>query len=413
MSPAAIAAARRVPRVVVRSEERRLAPGLAAALREYHWRRSFIRSECLLRDTDHGPKGEDPPILPDLPSARSQVYLGGLGRGSYNHHVQIARHKGRFYVAWSNGVRNEEDAGQRVLIADSADARSWSPARVVLDVPAGEPYARNCVAMRSDGERLHVAVMTEETIHDATATGMRRIDNQTSIVEIRSSADGFGWERTFSFGNRVRWIFEAPRPTREGRLLCLCNTTREGPAALLWPGLDLGAEPAFIPIPEPEDASFPYGEATWYQDDEGLITVFWRDEGASCRMYANESRDGGRTFSVPVLTDIPDSMSRIYAGRLGDGRFYLVNNAVGTLLDRSALLLLLSRDGAVFDDAWIVNDDATAMRRKGLLKTNGLQYPCCLAHEGRLYVAYDANKEDILCDSVAEADLVGRPAGEA
>ena len=149
---------------------------------------------------------------------------------------------------------------------------------------------------------------------------------------------GVNFEKVLSYGSNIKWIFEAPRLTAEGRLLCVTTTRNEGPAILLWPGDDLLAQPEYIQVPEPDGASFPYGESTWYQLDSGRIMVFWRDEGASCRVYVNHSDDGGRTWSTPVLSDIPDSMSRLYAGRLSDGRYYLVNNAIATLLDRRPLM---------------------------------------------------------------------------
>ena len=103
---------------------------------------------------------------------------------------------------------------------------------------------------------------------------------------------------------------------------------------------------------------------------------------------------------LPLLSDIPDSMSRLYAGRLSDGRFYLVNNAIPTLLDRRPLMLLLSDDGIQFNEVLMINDSPTEMRRKGLLEINGHQYPCCLVDGDRLFVAYDANKEDLMCEVI-------------
>ncbi len=388
-------------RTLQKTEARLLGPNARRMLEEYRWRRVFNLFECLMKDDDHGTKGAEPPLIPYIPGAkRSVVYYGDRFHGSYNHHNQIARFKGLYFYAWSNGFRNEEDAGQRVLIASSDDALRWSEPTVVLDVADGSPWAHNCVAMHSTPDFLYIVIMSEETIHDATAVGMRRINPEDAYVDMYRSPDGLHWEKAFSFGSRFKWIFEAPRLTQEGRLLCLCATKSEGPAMLLWPGNDIEAMPEFIRVPEPEDASFPYGESSWYQRDDGRILVFWRDEGASCRLYVNHSDDGGRTWSVPVLSDIPDSMSRLYAGRLSDGRYFIVNNAISTLLDRIPLMLLLSDDGLTFDQVYVINDSPSEMRRKGLLKINGSQYPCCLVEEGRLIVAYDANKEDNMVEVI-------------
>ena len=392
-------------RLVSRKEARMLGSSAAAALREYQWRRNFMNARCMLNNDDHGPWGVQPPIIPYIDSRRSVVYYGNIKNGSYNHHSQIAYFKGKYYLSWSNGVINEEDSGQRVLIASSADGRAWSDAASVREVEKGEQIALNCVAMFAAEDKMYIFIMTEETIHDTTATGMRRLNNETSVIDILETEDGLHWKQVFSFGNRIRWIFEAPRLTRENRLMCVCTSTGRGPAVLLWPGDNVCEEPEFIYVPEPEGASFPYGEASWYQVDDGRILVFWRDEGGSCKLYVNWSDDGARSFTPPVISDIPDSMSRVYAGRLEDGRYYLCNNAIGNLLDRGPMMLLTSRDGYVFDQVWMVNDDPASMRRKGLLKTNGFQYPCCCTVDGKLVISYDANKEDILCDMIRIEDI--------
>lgn len=392
--------------VKTRKEISMLSPEVAGRLREYRWRRSFGLYECLMKDDDHGTKGADPAIIPYIErSTRTVVYYGNGFGGSYNHHNQITAFKGKLYYAWSNGARNEEDAGQRVLMAVSADGRAWSEPWTVLDVEAGSPWAHNCVALHTTRDALYCVIMTEETEHDETVTGMRRIRPESAFINVYRSTDARRWETAFSFETRVKWLFEAPRLTQEGRLLCVCSTKTEGPAILRWPGGDICQPPELIFVPEPEDAWFPYGESTWYQldgtkENPGRILVFWRDEAASCRVYVNWSDDGGRTFSRPVLSDIPDSMARMYAGRLSDGRYFLVNNTNPNLLDRGALTLLLSDDGTVFSKVYMINDSPTVMRRKGLLKVNGHQYPCCRVEPDKLIVGYDHNKEDIVCEVI-------------
>lgn len=387
-------------KTVTKAHAQMLGNDAADKLREYFWRRNFMLFECLMKDDDHGPKGVNPPLIPYVKSRRSVVYIGSRINGSYNHHNQIAKFKGEYYYSWSNGLRNEEDAGQQVLMANSPDGVRWSDPWTVITSPASDSVAHNCVALHATADKLYQIVMTEETIHDEVATGMRRINPETITMDTFVSEDGRSWEKAATFGGKIKWIFEAPRLTQEGRLLCVCTTNGKGPAIMLWPGDDILAEPELIPVPEPEGASFPYGESTWYQTDEGRIVIFWRDEGASCRLYVNWSDDGGLTFTAPILTDIPDSMSRLYAGRLSDGRYYICNNAIGNLLDRSALMLLVSDDGYTFDKVYMVNDDPTEMACKGLLKINGWQYPCCLVDGDKLLVAYDANKEVIMCEII-------------
>ena len=386
--------------ITTRQHVRMLSAEVAESLKTFHWHWSFVSGRCLMRNDDHGPQGVTPPIIPYAPFRRSRVYTGTRETGSYNHHSQLARFKGRYWFAWSNGLVDEEAEGQRILIASSDDTVAWGPALCVAGGPEEAPIAHNCVALHATEEAMYVVGMSEDSTRDATQIGMRRVDPESMVMDIYKSADGADWQKVHSFGNRFKWIFEAPRPTAEGRLMCVCTTVNAGPAVLLWPGMDICADPEAIPVPEPEGAHFPYGEASWYQTDDGQIIVFWRDEGGSCRLYVNTSDDGGRTWTAPMLSDIPDSMSRVYAGRLADGRYYLCNNAFPTLLNRLHLLLMLSSDGYVFDRVFVLVDDPTSQRLKGLLKEDGYQYPCCLAEEDRLLVGYSVNKEDIECGAV-------------
>ena len=226
--------------------------------------------------------------------------------------------------------------------------------------------------------------------------GMRRVNPQKSQIHVYGSPDGETWEKAFTIKEPIRGIFEAPRETAEGHLLCVASLWA-GAAMLRWPGNRLLEQPDVIDVPQPHGARFPYGEGSWYQLEDGRIVVFWRDEGESCRLWVNFSDDGGRSFSEPMISDIPDSMSRVYAGRLPDGRYYLCNNAFPTLLNRMHLMLLLSDDGKTFDDVYLLLNDPTSQRLMGLLKADGYQYPCCLPEGNKLLVAYSVNKEDIEC----------------
>ncbi len=152
-----------------------------------------------------------------------------------------------------------------------------------------------------------------------------------------------------------------------------------------------------VRVPPAPNARFPYGEATWYEARDGLLVMFWRDEAQSLRLYVNTSEDGGKTWTRPILSDIPNSMQRVYAGSLPDRRVYLINAATPRLLERRQLTIAISDDGRTFSSIAMLVDDPTKQRFPGLLKAHGWQYPCALAEEDRLLVAYSVNKEDIQC----------------
>ena len=66
------------------------------ALSRFHWHWRFVDARCLMKNDDHGPGGMRPPIIPYSPFVRSRVYTGTRETGSYNHHSQLNRFKGRY-----------------------------------------------------------------------------------------------------------------------------------------------------------------------------------------------------------------------------------------------------------------------------------------------------------------------------
>ena len=51
---------------------------------------------------------------------------------SYSHHPSITFFKDRFIAIWSNGTKNEDDLGQRVMMSESYDGLSWFNTRPVV-----------------------------------------------------------------------------------------------------------------------------------------------------------------------------------------------------------------------------------------------------------------------------------------
>ena len=123
--------------------------------------------------------------------------------------------------------------------------------------------------------------------------------------------------------------------------------------------------------------------------------MFSRDEGASVRLCLSWSDDEGETWSMTAPTDFPDCMSRFHAGRLPDGRFYIVGNSNPQLMNRRRLTLSLSKDGHIFDEMFVLLDATTRRRIEGMHKESGYQYPQTLVHEDTMLIAYSINKEDI------------------
>jgi hypothetical protein len=382
-----------------------LSDEVSGKVKHFHFRTSYRDCNGLVTDKDHGPEALAEPIIPYLPMKRSSLFLGTRETGSYNIHSQLDKFKGKYFHAWANGYRDELESGQKLLVSSSSDGQIWSEPVVIDGGEEGASRALCCVGMRATEDELYVMCRSDDVFREPEKPGMHRIEAEKRHIAVYASKDGVNWKHVYTYNDNIQCIFEAPRPTRDGNLLCVACTRDQGASILLWNGSDLLSEPEVIPVSYPERSRFPYGEGSWYQTETGRIIAFWRDEGQSCRLWVNYSDDGGKTFTVLAKSDIPDSMSRIYAGKLPGGRYYLCGNAFGTLMNRMHLMLFLSDDGLTFNKVYMVINDPTAQRLMGLLKADGYQYPCCLPDGDKFLIGYSINKEDIACGLVNLKEL--------
>ena len=75
------------------------------------------------------------------------------------------------------------------------------------------------------------------------------------------------------------------------------------------------------------------------READGIRPAFFRRRQAD-HVFRSESRDGGRTWSAPTATDLPNNNSSVAATRLRDGRVALICNlaSAATSTDRRASL---------------------------------------------------------------------------
>ena len=184
--------------------------------------------------------------------------------------------------------------------------------------------------------------------------------------------------------------------TRGGRLLCCgVDLANHHAMVLIWDDpAHPEARPCVVDIPPSPEGVLPE-EGTWYQTDDGRIWMYQRNGSACCRLGLVWSDDEGDTWSDLLHTDFPDACSRSFAGRLSDGRYYIVGNSYDRYLDRRHLLITLSDDGYTFNRQYSLVGGNTTRRVNGQHKEDGCQYPNCFVDGGRLFVIYSVNKEDI------------------
>ena len=138
-------------------------------------------------------------------------------------------------------------------------------------------------------------------------------------------------------------------------------------------------------------------EPGWFYRKDGAIVMVFRDQHSTFKKLASVSRDGGSGWTTPALIDTPDSRAKQSAGNLPDGTAFMVNNPSGNK-NRFPLVITLSRDGFVFDKAFLLRSggqELQPMRYPGKYKRAGYSYPKSVVWGDYLYVSYATNKEDV------------------
>ena len=380
-----------------------LTPQLASRVNRMRMRYALHETGCIIKENDPAPSVESG-FFPRLPIERHRIYTGAGETGHFSHNAQLAKFENRFYLVWSTGRRDEAFPGQRVMISSSDDGKHWSEGRELVAGDETSGLLQRAFGLYADDAQMVLYSAATVAELDAAAAGGRR--HKQTRLDVHLTTDGETWKRRDGIIPRDIFFMEGPRPTRSGRLLAGARVDGQL-VALLWKKDNPAGTPDVVPMPKPRAAATIIGEASWYQADDGRILMWFRDERQSLRLFVAVSEDDGASWTEPMPTDFPDSMSRVRAGRLSDGRYYLIGNAYAKLMDRGHLMLAFSDDGVKFDSMFSLLEEPTAQRAFGLLKANGYQYPVAIEDQGRLLIAYSVNKEDIEC-GIVPLEAIGR-----
>ncbi len=318
---------------------------------------------------------------------------------TYSHHPHLTFFRGRYIAIWSNGRRDEDAPGQRVLISTAVSFNEWSAPRPLAD----------SVTDANGGER----VLTAAGFHQHQGTLVAYFANygpakETTHLLAVTTTNGVDWSSPQAVGLPVCPNF-GPLMVRGGRLILsghIAFPYTDDPAGLtgwqmagLYPGAMAATvtdDPAsFWRVAQTNNWKAALCEGSAFQTEDGVIHVPLRSTGSQFRhrLWLTKSRDNGVSYSAPVETEFSDTNAKFQFGRLTDGRFYYVGNPVGE--GRTPLVLALSRDGVNFDRNFILGNQHYPMAQPGRAKGGEYGYPNVLFHEGRVFVIVSRQKEGI------------------
>jgi hypothetical protein len=336
--------------------------------------------------------------LKHLKIERSMIYIPDTA-WLYSHHPYITYFKKQFIAIWSNGYKDEDKPGQKVVFSVSKDFVHWSKPQTLA-----QPTLYN-------GDTLNV--LTAAGFHqfnDTLVTYYGEYSPHKTHTHLWATftTDGKKWSKAIDTHMPVNANL-GPQKTASGRLITSGNFTF--PYTDDYRGLSGWQMSSFYPesiFQEDNPATFyapaaknnlpPLCEGSFYQTDDGIIHSLLRvtGKGWKGKLWLTESNDNGKTWSSPVETNFSDNDSKFHFGRLPDKRFYYVG-IPDTLhhYARTPLVISISEDGKFFDKHYIIADEPYTLKKEGLWKGGQYGYPYTIIQKDYMYVIISRQKEAI------------------
>jgi len=330
------------------------------------------------------------------PASPSPSYKEGekldLHRLRLQLHNYLAFHEGKFWCIWSDGPQIEDYPTQEIKYATSEDGLNWGEVKSVTGTPE-EPYAFIARGLwLRDGELLALAAHYK----GRAAFGPAK-EKELKLVAYRWDGDSESWQREAKlYDNAINNFPPQKLPT--GDWILTRRDSRFNVTILIggkeslsdwqaYPVVKVGAVKGF----RPDEPIF------WLMPDQTLNALF-RDNGGSQRLFHATSADNGETWTPPVLTNFPNSTSKIFSLPTSRGYRVMISNA-NPKLGRRELHLSISEDGKNFNRMAEIEvptppvaEGIDSLWKKFQQGIGSLQYPHVIEHDGYLWVALSRNK---------------------
>jgi predicted neuraminidase len=219
----------------------------------------------------------------------------------------------------------------------------------------------------------------------------------------RSSDGGVSWSAAERLPDGILGpIKNKPVTLADGTLLCGSSTEHQGWRLHFERTRDLGKTwETTKPIHDGKD--FSAIQPTILLHPHGRLQALSRTRGAG-KIVECWSEDGGKTWSNPAATTLPNPNSGIDGVTLRDGRHLLVYNHVGNLTGRdggkrSPLNVAVSTEGKTWQAAFVLESEP-----------GEYSYPAVIqARDGRVHITYTWNRKRVRHVIVDPARLELRP----
>ena len=354
-------------------------------------------SDCVSQQAGVGNNYISEKRLSKLKIERSMIYAPDTN-WLYNHHPFITHFKNNLIAIWSDGMKDEDQPGQRVLVSSSQDFFHWSTPKV-LAVPGLYNDTLNVLTaagFHQFNDTL-VAYFGEYSLHKTN----------TRLWAVTSS-DGVRWSKPLNMHIPVNPNL-GPKATSTGRLIISGNFsfpyTDDYHGLSGWTMTGLYADslykednPATFYKPAEHMNYPPLCEGSFFETDDHILHMLLRVTGKGWKgfLWCTESNDDGIHWSRPAQVNFSDNDSKFYFGRLPDNRFYYVGIPDSIHhYSRTPLILSISIDGKHFNKNYIIANEKYKLRQDGLWKGGQYGYPYAIIYKDFMYVIVSRQKESI------------------
>ncbi|MBS2100116.1 exo-alpha-sialidase [Carboxylicivirga linearis] len=336
--------------------------------------------------------------LPEVIEAETfTIYTATDSTDKYVNGAVMTSFKGKLYCMWQSSEKDEDSTDTWVAYSSSNDGINWETPKVFETSPENAYCTSGGWWVKGDT----IIAFINEWSYDESPRFCK--------VKYRMSTDGVLWSDkesvTWADGSEMIGAFEQdPHQITSGRII---NAVHISPGLHVTPVFTDDAY-AISGWQKGDMINMEYSgdvtreiEPSTYQRKDGASVMVFRDQKSSFCKLASVSLDEGRSWSEPMLTNMPDARTKQSAGNLPDGSAYFVGNPL-TNKSRMPLVLTLSEDGHVFNKAFVLRkaSDLPQLKYEGKYKRQGYHYPKSMVADGFLYTSYTTNKERVECTRI-------------